>query len=230
MILRTFLLASLLPLSALAQLQVFLFDGTKETPVGAVVDVGAASPGDTLEVRFRVRNIGTGPATLDTLALAGDGFSISAAPSLPYTLAPYTGSPASEAEFGVAFGPTDVASYSAFLLVNTINIILQGTGAPTAVLTLAGSNTPLVSGTIVDFGSVAAGSTKSLTFTLSNPGSIGLTVHTLSVTGAGFQGPIGATAPIPLAPGKPHRFRFCFIPPPARLRRRRSRWTSAPSC
>ncbi len=212
MISRILLFAALLPLSALAQLQVFFFDGATETAVGAVVNVGTASPGDTVEVRFRVRNIGTGPATLTTLSLAGDGFSISAAPSLPYIIAPYTGSPASEAEFRVAFSPTDVASYDAFLLVDTINIILQGTGAPSALLTLAGSTTPLAAGAIIDFGSVASGNTKSLTFTLSNPGSAGITVNTLSVTGASFKGPIGAPAPISLAPGQSLPFQITFQP------------------
>ena len=78
MLFRALLFAALLPISALAQIQVFLFDGTKETAVGAVVGVGGASPGDTMETRFRVRNIGTGPAVLQTLSLAGTGFTISA--------------------------------------------------------------------------------------------------------------------------------------------------------
>jgi hypothetical protein len=196
----------------ISQIQVFLFDGTNETPVGATVNVGTASPGDTVEVRFRVRNIGTGPVALNTLSLAGAGFSISSAPSLPYTLAPYTGSPVSEVEFDVAFSPTSVASYSASLLVNTINLNLQGTGALLAVLTQAGSTTPLVSGATIDFGSVAAGNTKSLTFNLSNPGNTALTVNALSVTGTGFQGPIGATAPISLAPGQTVSFQISFQP------------------
>ncbi len=98
MILRAILLAGLLPLAALAQLQVFQFDGTNDTPVGALVKVGPASPGDTVETRFHVRNIGAGPATFSTLALSGDGFTIVSTPTLPYILAPYVGL-TSEAEF-----------------------------------------------------------------------------------------------------------------------------------
>src|ERR1700745_857925 len=130
MIARRLLFAALLPLSAFAQLQVFLFDGTHETAVGSLVDVGTATPGDTLTTRFRVRNLGPGPAVLSTLALAGSGFTFAAVPSLPYTIAPYTGSAVSEAEFSIAFNPTGVADYSAFVAVNTINVILQGSGAP----------------------------------------------------------------------------------------------------
>ena len=73
---RILWLASLLPLSALAQLQVFQFDGTNYTPVAAVANVGSASPGDTLRARFRLRNMGNGPAILQTLSLSGEGFSI----------------------------------------------------------------------------------------------------------------------------------------------------------
>lgn len=212
MIARVLLFAALGPLSALAQLQVFQFDGTNETAVGSLFNVGSASPGDSLQTRFRVRNVGTGPATLTALGLAGDGFSFSNVPSLPYIIAPYTGSAVSEVEFDVAFSPPGIASYSANLQVNTIQIILLGTGTQAAVLTLAGSNIPLAAGAIIDFGSVASGGNKLLTFNLSNPGSAAVSVGTLSVTGTGFKGPIGATAPIPIAPGQTVSFQVEFQP------------------
>jgi len=209
---RLLLFAALLPISALAQLQLFVFDGTNETPAGAVLNVGSAGPGDTVTTRFRVRNSGTASATLQSLSLAGTGFTFSAVPSLPYILAPYTGSPVSEVEFDVAFSPTSVASYSAFLAVNTINVILNGTGTPAAVLTLAGSNIPFADGAIIDFGSVPSGATKLLTFDLSNPSGISVTVDALTVTGAGFKGPVGASAPITVAPGQIVSFQIAFQP------------------
>jgi len=213
MIAKILLLAALIPLSAPAQLQVFLFDGTNETPVGSVVNVGTVTPGDTVITRFRVRNIGSTSEVLSTLSLSGSGFSISAAPSLPYTIAPYTGSAASEAEFKVAFSPADVLTYDAFLAVNTINVILQGAGAPSAVLTLAGSTIPLASGSIIDFGSVTANNSKSQTFVLSNPGNVNVTVKSISVTGsAAFKGPAGISTPLTLAPGKSAPFQITFQP------------------
>jgi hypothetical protein len=209
---RLLLFAALLPISALAQLQLFVFDGTNETPAGAVLNVGSAGPGDTVTTRFRVRNSGTASATLQSLSLAGTGFTFSAVPSLPYILAPYTGSPVSEVEFDVAFSPTSVASYSAFLAVNTINVILNGTGTPAALLTLAGSNIPFADGAIIDFGSVPSGATKLLTFDLSNPSGISVTVDALTVSGAGFKGPVGASAPITVAPGQIVSFQIAFQP------------------
>src|SRR5260370_20514107 len=168
MISRLLLFLSILALPALAQIQVLQFDGTSETPVGSVVDMGSAAPGDIVEVRFRVRNIGSGATTLQTLSITpGSGFKISVAPSLPYTLAPYSG-PASEAEFRVAFNPTAAGSYSAFLLVNTINIIVRGTATASAVLTHAGSNTPPAAGAVIDFGSVVRGNSRPQNLTLTN--------------------------------------------------------------
>jgi hypothetical protein len=200
-----------LSLPALAQIQVLQFDGTAETPVGSVVDMGSAAPGDTVEVRFRVRNIGSSATTLQTLSLTGAGFKISVAPSLPYTLAPYSG-PASEAEFRVAFNPTAAGSYSAFLLVNTINIIVRATATASAALTLAGNPTPLAAGAVIDFGPVLRGGSRLLSLTLTNSSTLAIMVPTLTVSGAGFRGPIGATAPIQLAAGQSASFQIAFEP------------------
>jgi len=75
MIARILLFLSILSLPARAQIQVLLFDGATETPVGSVVDMGSAAPGDVVEVRLRVRNIGSGATTLQTLSITlGSGF------------------------------------------------------------------------------------------------------------------------------------------------------------
>jgi hypothetical protein len=199
------LFAALLPLSALAQLQVFEFNGTTDTPVGAVLNVA------TGETRFLVRNTGDGPAVLQTISLAGDGFTIQSAPSLPYTLSPYVG-PASEAEIDIEFSPTIVASYSATLLINTISIVLTGTVVPSAAVTVGSSTTPLSAGATVNFGSVDVGSTGTQNFLLSNSGTATIDIATLAVSGAGFAGPIGLSTPVSLAPGQTASFQVSFTP------------------
>jgi len=127
MIGRTLLFSLLLPLSALAQLQVFQFDGTNDTPVSSLVNVGTASPGDTLETRFHVRNIGAGPASLTNLGLSGQAFTIVSSPSL------LTCSRLRRPGFGsrvrCRFQPSQHGSFSAFLDVNSINLLLQGISA-----------------------------------------------------------------------------------------------------
>lgn len=211
MIPRAVLLASLLPLSALAQLQVFQFDGTNDTAVGSLANVGTAAPGDTIETRFHVRNISAGPASLTTLSLAGQGFSIASAPSLPYILAPYVGL-ASEAEFDVNFNPSIAGSFSAVLAVNSISIVLQGTAVLSATLSLSGSLAPLTTGAVVNFGSVAMGATGTQGFVLSNGASASVTVTSVVVTGSGFTGPIGLTTPAQIGPGQSVSFQVNFAP------------------
>jgi len=209
MIARALLFFLCLP--AWAQIQVLQFDGTAETPVASAVDMGSAAPGDTVEVRFRVRNIGNGAAALQTLSITGAGFKISVAPSLPYTLPPYSG-PASEAEFRVAFNPATAGPYSAFLLVNTINIIVRGTATASAALTLAGNPAPLAAGAVIDFGPVLRGGSRLQNFTLTNSSALAITVPALTVSGPGFRGPIGATSPIQLAAGQAALFQIAFEP------------------
>jgi len=207
---RLLLFVALLPLSALAQLQVYEYDGTSDTPVGPVVNVGTAAPGDTIEARFHVRNNGNGPIVVQTLSLAGDGFTIAGAPTLPYTLAPYVG-PASEAEIDIEFSPTIVASYNATLLINTTSVVLTGTAAPSAVVTLAGSNTPLSAGAVVNFGSAAVEITRTQGFLLSNSGSADISVERVAVSGSDFTlGPL--TTPVQIGPGQSVPFQVTFTP------------------
>ena len=209
MIARLLLFFSFLSLPAWAQLQVLLFDGSTETPVGALVDMGSAAPGDSAETRFRVRNFGTAQVTITTLKVADatTPFKISATPSLPLSLAP-----GSAADFRVSFNPTATGTFNGFLVVNTINVALRGFGVPSATLTLAGSTTPLAAGAAIDFGSVVPGNSHAQTLLLTNLGKTSITVAAVSVSGAGFRGPLGATAPIPLAAGQSVSFQIAFEP------------------
>ncbi|HEV2690096.1 MAG TPA: choice-of-anchor D domain-containing protein [Bryobacteraceae bacterium] len=214
MIARLVLFCSFLSLPALAQLQVLLFDGTTETPVGAApVQMGSVGPGDSKETRFRVRNFGTAPVSITALKIADAAtpFKISAAPSLPIQLTAGSG-PGSAADFRVAFSPSSIGTFNGTLVVNTINVALQGFGVPSATLTLAGSNTALANGSLIDFGSAVRGGSKPQTFLLTNQTKASLTVTGLSVTGPGFRGPLDVTAPISLAAGQSVSFRIAFEP------------------
>jgi hypothetical protein len=202
---RLLLLASLAPLSLFGQLQIFVYSGSTETTAGSLVNVGSAAPGDTVETRFHVRNTGTGPATLQTLSLSGQGFTLVNSPSLAYVIAPGL-----FVEFDVNFSPSSVGNYSAAVAVNNANLNLVGTAVPSAILTLAGSSTPLTSGASIDFGSVTAGSIKTLNFVLSNPGTTNINVQKVTAAGAAFSG--GASGPISLASGQTASFQITFAP------------------
>jgi hypothetical protein len=207
MIPRLILCLSLLSLPALAQLLVVQYDGVTETPVGPLVNVGTAAPGDTIVARFRVRNVSTGQVVLTALSIAGAGFHLADVPSLPYAILA-----GSFIELSVSFSPTSTGLFPAVLRVNALNVNLQGFGVPSAVLTLAGGTTPLIAGTVIDFGSLVSGGSRLQALVLTNHGTSGITVTALSVSGAGFRGPIGPAAPIPLAPGSSVSFQVAFEP------------------
>ena len=212
MIARILLFASLLPLSALAQLQVFEFDGTTDTAVGSLVNVGAVAPGDTLETRFHVRNVGAGPATLSTLALAGDGFLIVSAPSLPYILAPYVG-PASEAEFDIDFSPTTTGSFSAFVAVNSISIALQGNSVVIGLLDARRQPDSAHRGRhrrIWTGGRWGQSNTRFRAVEFGQHQRHGR--QRRRFPGNGFSGPIGLTTPVQIGSGQSVPFQVTFTP------------------
>jgi len=204
MIARTLLFITLLPLAALAQIQVFVLNGTTLTAVGSTLSVGSAALGDTIQTQFRVKNTGTQQAPL-SVSLAGDGFSIQCLP------APYV-PPGEESAFCVNFTPSIIGSYSAILQVNTIQITLTGNAAAAPALTLTGTTTPLGAGGIVNFGSVVMNQTASQSFVLSNSYSSPLTVNSVTVSGAGFSGPTGASFPLSIPPGQSATFQVTFAP------------------
>jgi Abnormal spindle-like microcephaly-assoc'd, ASPM-SPD-2-Hydin len=204
MILRAVLLVSLLPLSALAQIQVFILNGTTLTPVGPLLSVGSATLGDTIETQFRVQNSGTLPVAL-SVSLSGEGFAIQClpAPNVP---------PGEESAFCVDFTPTIFGSFSAVLQVNTVDITLTGSSVAAAALTVSGSAAPLSAGATIDFGSVVVTQSQSETFKLFNTNSAPLAVNSVTVSGAGFSGPTGQKFPLSIGPGQSAPFQIAFSP------------------
>jgi hypothetical protein len=202
---RLLFLFALLPPGALAQLQLFEFDGTTEAPVSSLYQLPPAAPGDNVITRFRAFNTGVAAVTFQNLSIAGEAFQISAAPSLPYVIAP-----GSFAEFKVLFSPDAVGGYSANLLVNTIAVTLRGSAV--AEPTLAAGTTALAVGGTADFGTVLFNTMSTESFTLSNPNQSAVTVAQISVAGGGFKGPLGITTPLTLSPGQAASFQIVFAP------------------
>ena len=207
MIYRLALIAALLPLASFGQLQLFLFDGTTETPLGVTYDAGTVAPGDTLELRIRVRNMSTGAINLQAISIAGNGFKIAAAPSLPFTLAP-----GNAADFRTAFTPTGAGTYNASLMVNNLTLGIHAISAAAPSLYLDGASTPLMASGTIDFGSIERGSSRLLGLRLSNGNATAVKIDKLSVSGAGFRGPIGLAAPVSLQPGQSATFQIAFEP------------------
>ncbi len=208
---RILFTAGLLALPALAQVQLFQFDGSTETAVGQTYNVGTWAPGDVITTRFRVFNQGQGPVKLQTVAVSGAGFQILTLPSpMPYTIAP-----GQFAEFKVTFSPPAVAvGYSANMLVTTdagaITVVLRGAAAAAATLYLNGS--ALSAGSAIDFGNAQTGTSVARNFTLTNASSLPVTVSAIVVSGAAFKGPVGLKTPVTLAGNQSVAFEIDFVP------------------
>ena len=84
---RAIILAFLLPLAAHAQIALYAVSDGAEIPIGASLDLGKVAAGDTVSVRIRVKNIGTGTANITYFFVNGTGFTLDR-PSLPFPIAP----------------------------------------------------------------------------------------------------------------------------------------------
>ena len=194
------------PPGASTQLQLLQLNGTTATPVSNLQDVGTAAPGDTLDLRFQIKNLGTVAATVQTIVVTGTAFRLSAQPPLPYILA-------SQAivEFHVAFTPTSPAAYSAVVTLNTTTTTIRATAVAAALVTFGIA--PLSAGTTADFGQTESGTSVTKTFTLTNSNpSAALSIGVISISGAAFAGPSGISAPLTLPPGASASFQVVFAP------------------
>jgi hypothetical protein len=203
------LLGFVLATSAYAQLQVVFYDGTAERTIGSSVNLGATAMSDSTESRFRARNNGVTSVALQSVAVAGQSFSISSKPALPYVVAP-----GNFVEFRVQFAPLAPGSYSATLTVNGVSTLLLATGVAAPVLTVDNSTigTLLTAGAPIDFGRILKTDSAARIIRVSNTTTVALQVNVVSVSGATFHGPTGISLPAKLAPGAAATFQLSFDP------------------
>ncbi len=204
----------LLPLAALAQLQLMLVEQGVERPSGAYLQVGSTPVGDPLDVSFRIRNVGAFPASLQTLSVSGVAFTLLNKPSLPFQV------PAGSAvNFAVRFQPAAYGSYSASLSFNNSVTILAGNTVVAATVELAegGDWKVLSSGAFIDFGRVERGARSTRRLRLENLTTSSLTVSGISVEGRAFRGPAGIAAPLTLEARAWAEFNITFEPDAAQV-------------
>ncbi len=208
MIGRVMLAAALLSPAALAQLQLLIFDGTTEKAVTTITDLGSVPAGDSREVRFRARNIGTAAVLLQTVTLSGQGFTISSAPSLPFTIAP-----TNFVEVRVRFAGTGLGSYSATLSVNTLQTLLRASVVASATVSVVNGSgaTVLAAGATIDFGRVQKGQSSSQQIRVANPGTAALSISACSLSGDPYHAP-ALKCPLSLAAGAAVTWAVTFDP------------------
>jgi hypothetical protein len=208
---RAIVLACLLPLVASAQFALSTVNGSAETQVGSVLDLGKIAAGDALAVRIRIRNTGTSTVHIKQFSTSGSGFNISA-PSVPIPIAP-----GNLQDVLLNFSASIPSVYGGSLQinsdVNSVSVMVTATVVLGPVLTVfpvcTGSNGPPPS---IDFGSVQAGQLRLCNFYLQNPGTQDMTVSTFQVTGSSFQIFSGPSLPFKIAAGTTISFVLTFTP------------------
>ncbi len=177
---------------------------------GSTLELGTAGPGDTIQTRFRMRNVGTTTQQIQTIRTAGQGFTLSI-PSLPYALAP-NGLPL---DFTVRFSGTGAGAYSANLTAGTISVLLRATVAAAAVLvteSAPGARVDIAAGTTLFAGNIQRGQSGSKALWLENRNSQPLTVRSMGLSGSSAFQLRGPVAPLDLPGGASVRFDIDFSP------------------
>jgi hypothetical protein len=193
--------------AAHAQFTLTAVVGSTEQPVPGVYDLSAVSCGDAVVSRFRLRNASNAPATLTLLVVAGAGFALASAPSLPATLGAQQ-----TVDFMVGFRASETGSYSAALRSDGISALLSIAVVPSltyAVETVAGKQ--LLGVGPIDFGAVELGQTKALHFDINNLTAQAMNVPAIEV-GAGDFALSNAAPGVLLQPGQ--AIGFDIQPPP----------------
>jgi hypothetical protein len=181
---------------ASAQLTLFTFDGSSETPVGSTFSFGNSSVGSNKDVRFRAHNNGSSPITISTLAVSGSGFSILAVNGiLPDPIAA-----GNFLEFTVRFNGSIAAGYSANLQINTgsiISIILTANAVQGPLLSAVTGCT--ITRGAFDFGTVPIGSQHLCNFSLFNASATPMVISSIGLTGAAFTFQQNPVTPLTLS-------------------------------
>lgn len=166
--------------------QLVLMRPPEDLLVTGFLDVGLTAPGEILDTRLRIRNMGAAAAELNVLNIRDTGFSVEGAPALPLVLAPGV-----NADFRIRFRPTGPGSYSGTLRVSTSTLPVRGSAAAGIALLREGG--PLTTERPIEFGSVTVGQRARIVLALRNESPQELSVRQLTVTGPGFY-----LAPSPL--------------------------------
>ncbi len=198
----------LLAPAAWAELAIYAVVDGAEQPLGSFYNLGKVAAGDTLVIDLRVRNPGPGAVQITRFTADGVGFSLEL-PVLPFTI-----QAGNFARAQLVFRGDMAAMYSANLQLNGISVIVAATVVPAPLLTVF----PVCTGTNpnkIDFGSVEFGKLRLCNFNLQNASAEAMTISTFAVTGDGFSGPMGRTAPFTLAAGETTSFVVHFVPPRA---------------
>jgi len=164
---------------------------------------GSVTTGTQQSQTVTLTNTGATSVDISQVSVSGTGFQLSGI-TTPLTLN------ASQAKtFTVTFAPQTTGSASGTVTISsnasnsTLTMALSGTGVSPGALTANPTN--------LNFGSVAVGSSQSLSETITNTGGASVTVSQVGVSGAGFT-LSGISTPLTLTAGNSASFTVKFSP------------------
>lgn len=180
-------------------------NGTPSLTAGSSsLDFGSVAVGSSKNLSLTVTNPATnGTVNVSKVAVTGTGFSINSVPAVPFSVAPGQSVTAT-----LSFAPTTAGAASGSLTVtsdatdSSLSVPLTGTGTSGTALSVSPST--------LSFGSIAIGSNKSSTGTLSASGG-SVTISTMDQTGQGYT-VSGISFPVTIASGKSVTFSVTFAP------------------
>lgn len=198
--------------------------GTTPTPVAPgqtitfqpvnIATAGTTPPNSTVIVQ--VKNSGSASGTINSISVSGQGFQLVTPPTTATVLAPN-----GVYSFTISYTPTQVGTQTGTLVVNGSDVFtLSGQGLGSALTfsyTSPAGTIPVVPPNAVIFSPVAVSKSESVTFTLTNSGTLPTTISSIgtSTTASGgnpFSLTPPPTLPLTLMAGQQTQFMITFAP------------------
>jgi hypothetical protein len=169
------------------------------------LDFGGVVLGQTKDSKLTVRNTGSAGLTVRSITSSSAAFAV-VSPAVPFTVAA-----GNSTDVTVRFAPS-AGAVSASLTIasndpakSSLTIPLSGSGIQNAQPSIA------VAPTSLDFGGVTTGQTKDSTLTVSNNGTVDLTVGSISIGGSAFT-IVSTVVPFTVAAGRSTAVTVRFSP------------------
>src|SRR5579872_5795878 len=180
---------------------------------GGTIPLPDTQVGQTSTVTVRILNSGNASGTVNSIGLAGQGFTVTGAPALPQSVAPNA-----SVTFSITFAPAQPGAFSGTLLVNADTFKLTGSGLGPLLtysyitggttVALGGSNNSVV------LSPVAITQSEQLIFDVKNTGTLPATISNIGVGQA--LSPFSLTGlpalPVTIAPNADFQITIKFTP------------------
>jgi hypothetical protein len=179
-----------------------LANGKQQLASVSTVDFENVTVGTSSTQVVTVTNAGDQDSTISGATVTAGSFSLNG-PAFPLSLLP-----GQSASLNVIFRPSALGSTT-----GSLSLLSDAHQAPITILLSGKGVQPLISvvPTVINFGNVPVGVSKTLEVTVSNPGNAGLNITQFAGPGTGFK-VSGLNSPLTISPGQSAKFSVSFTP------------------